>query len=111
MHAIFRPFRSPLAEIFPAEARTTFNDVDEQKPGAAPYLRAAKLAGTDPSLCIAFEDSPAGLKSATAAGCGERLGIMSSYDEPALKAAGATQVFKDTVAAIEWATAKAAAGV
>ena len=46
-----------------------------------------------------------------AAGCGERLGIMSSYDEPALKAAGATQVFKDTVAAIEWATAKAAAGV
>lgn len=56
----------------------------------------------------AFEDSPAGLNSATAAGCGERLGIMTSYDDAALRAAGATQVFKNTVDAIEWAKAKAA---
>jgi len=96
--------------LFPASARTTFNDVDEQKPGAAPYLRAARLAGVPPGQCVAFEDSPSGLKSATAAGCTWRLGIMTSYGEASLTAAGATHVFPDTISAIRWAVDMAGAG-
>jgi beta-phosphoglucomutase-like phosphatase (HAD superfamily) len=94
---------SPLGAIFPTAKRTTFHDVKVQKPGAAPYLRAAELSKHPPSECFAYEDSPSGLQSAAAAGCKYRLGIMTSYQEPALMAAGATHVFADTVSAIRWA--------
>ena len=39
------------------------------KPSPDPYLLAARRLGVDPSDCWAFEDSPAGVKSAMAAGC------------------------------------------
>ena len=38
------------------------------KPHPEPYLAAARLVGADPADCIAIEDSPAGVRSATAAG-------------------------------------------
>ncbi|MGG7508341.1 HAD family hydrolase [Plantibacter sp. YIM 135249] len=44
------------------------DEVDQPKPHAAPYLRAAELLGVDPADCIAIEDSPTGLASAVAAG-------------------------------------------
>lgn len=40
-----------------------------RKPDPAPYLLAAELLGVDPKRCAAFEDSPAGVESALAAGC------------------------------------------
>lgn len=40
-----------------------------RKPDPAPYLLAASLLGVDPRRCAAFEDSPAGVASALAAGC------------------------------------------
>lgn len=40
-----------------------------RKPDPEPYRLAAKLLGILPSQCIAFEDSPAGVASAKAAGC------------------------------------------
>lgn len=40
-----------------------------RKPHPAPYLLAAALLGVRPDRCIAFEDSPAGVRSARAAGC------------------------------------------
>lgn len=39
------------------------------KPHPEPYLTAAHLIGTDPTTCLAIEDSPTGVRSASAAGC------------------------------------------
>lgn len=44
-------------------------DVPETKPDPAPYLLAAKLLDIDAARCVALEDSPNGVASATAAGC------------------------------------------
>jgi HAD superfamily hydrolase (TIGR01509 family) len=47
----------------------TDGDVTRTKPDREPYLLAAKLLGADPANCVALEDSPNGVTSATAAGC------------------------------------------
>ena len=44
-------------------------DVTAGKPDPDPYLLAAKLLDVDPVRCVALEDSPNGVASATAAGC------------------------------------------
>ena len=44
-------------------------DVTAGKPDPEPYLYAAKLLDVDPVRCVALEDSPNGVASATAAGC------------------------------------------
>ncbi|MFE5214875.1 MULTISPECIES: HAD family phosphatase [unclassified Streptomyces] len=43
-------------------------DVGRAKPAPDPYLRAAARIGLPPSACLAVEDSPAGIRSAAAAG-------------------------------------------
>lgn len=40
-----------------------------RKPDPAPYILGASFIGVPPDRCVAFEDSPAGIKSARAAGC------------------------------------------
>ena len=45
------------------------NDVIQGKPAPDPFLLAASRMGVDPSRCIVFEDTLAGLRSGTAAGC------------------------------------------
>jgi HAD superfamily hydrolase (TIGR01509 family) len=45
------------------------DDVPVTKPDPAPYQLAAKLLEVDPARCVALEDSPNGVSSATAAGC------------------------------------------
>lgn len=47
----------------------TGDDVTAHKPDPQPYLLAARLLGVDPGRCVALEDSPNGVASATAAGC------------------------------------------
>src|SRR5262249_18495105 len=47
----------------------TGDDVSRTKPDPEPYLLAAKLLDVDPQYCVALEDSPNGVASATAAGC------------------------------------------
>jgi HAD superfamily hydrolase (TIGR01509 family) len=44
------------------------DEVAHSKPHPAAYLRAAELLGVDPADCVAIEDSPPGVASATAAG-------------------------------------------
>jgi beta-phosphoglucomutase-like phosphatase (HAD superfamily) len=39
------------------------------KPHPEPYLRAARVLGVDPAVCVAVEDSPTGTASAAGAGC------------------------------------------
>lgn len=49
-------------------ALVTGDEVSHGKPHPEPYLAAARLVGAEPGACIAIEDSPAGVRSATAAG-------------------------------------------
>jgi sugar-phosphatase len=47
----------------------TLDDVERPKPDPQPFLRAAARLGVDPSRCVVFEDAPAGVLAARAAGC------------------------------------------
>jgi HAD superfamily hydrolase (TIGR01509 family) len=47
----------------------TGDDVARTKPDPEPYLLAAKLLDAAPGKCVALEDSPSGVASATEAGC------------------------------------------
>jgi sugar-phosphatase len=44
------------------------DDITKGKPDPEPYLKGAKLVGRPPQDCMVFEDSPAGIHSAKAAG-------------------------------------------
>jgi beta-phosphoglucomutase-like phosphatase (HAD superfamily) len=46
----------------------TVDDVSGHKPLPDPYLAGAKLLGVPPEMCLAVEDSTAGVASAKAAG-------------------------------------------
>jgi len=46
----------------------TSEDVPNPKPHPATYLKAVENLGFKPSECVAFEDSPNGIKSAKEAG-------------------------------------------
>ncbi|WIY53013.1 HAD family phosphatase [Devosia sp. YIM 151766] len=55
-----------LLELF--ETVVTRDDVVHPKPHPEPYLTAAKRLGIEPALCLALEDSHAGVHAAHAAG-------------------------------------------
>ena len=44
------------------------DETTNPKPDPQPYLLAAERLGVDPTQCVALEDSPSGVRSATAAG-------------------------------------------
>lgn len=44
-------------------------DTERTKPAPDPYLAAAARLGLDPAACVAVEDTPTGVASASAAGC------------------------------------------
>ena len=66
-----RPFtEAVLASTgFRFPVTVTGDDVVRTKPDPEPYLLAAKLLDADPERCVALEDSPNGVASATSAGC------------------------------------------
>lgn len=66
---------APLADVLLAQvpvgtfaAVVTGDQVTHGKPSPDPYLVAAERLGVGPRDCIALEDSPTGVRSATAAG-------------------------------------------
>lgn len=59
----------------------TGDDVATSKPDPEPYLLAAKLLDADPARCVALEDSPNGVASASAAGC-RIVAVPSFVDIP-----------------------------
>jgi len=71
------------------------------KPHPDPYLLAMKALDIAPEYAIAFEDSPSGVRSATAAGA-HVIGIRSSASDDTLRAAGAhTTLFDFTDPTLE----------
>lgn len=64
----------PLAEVrlaaagIDAPVLVTVDDVSRGKPDPEPFLLGAKLLGVPPERCLVFEDAPAGLAAARAAG-------------------------------------------
>lgn len=64
----------PLARVrlaaagIEAPVLVTVDDVSRGKPDPEPFLLAAKLLGVSPERCLVFEDAPAGLAAARAAG-------------------------------------------
>ncbi|MHB8996008.1 MAG: HAD family hydrolase [Armatimonadota bacterium] len=50
------------------DAVITGDDVDRKKPDPQIYLRTAERLGLSPDCCVVFEDAPAGVEAAKAAG-------------------------------------------
>lgn len=69
-------------------------ECERGKPHAAPYREALRLLGVGAAAAIAFEDSPAGIRSAVAAGI-PTVAIRSSLDDAALRAIGAGTTIQD----------------
>jgi sugar-phosphatase len=58
-------------------------DVTHGKPDPEPYLRGAEVLGIDPADCVVFEDAPAGIAAARAAGVGRVVGVGEASREGA----------------------------
>lgn len=74
-HAIVTSANVPLmtarmraAGLTVPQRRVTAEDVSASKPDPEGFLRAADLLGVDPTDCIVFEDSGAGIQAGLAAG-------------------------------------------
>lgn len=63
----------------------TVDDITHHKPDPEPFLLAAQRLGVDPKRCVAFEDAPAGLASARAAGM-TTVAVTTTHDASALDA-------------------------
>jgi sugar-phosphatase len=70
----------------------TADDVATGKPHPEPYLRAAERLGVDPRRCVAFEDAPAGIAAARAAGA---VVIAVTTTHSARQLQGADRVIPD----------------
>ena len=78
-------FAEAVVEALPPGSFATVvagDDVERGKPFPDPYLLAAEQLAVDPSHCIAIEDSPTGVRSALAAGCGT-IGVPNHVALPA----------------------------
>jgi beta-phosphoglucomutase-like phosphatase (HAD superfamily) len=69
-------------------------DVERQKPFPDLYLEAAARIETDPAECWVIEDSTGGVRAAKTAGM-KCLGLLTTYPEEEIKAAGADRIVKD----------------
>jgi len=66
------------AGISASPALVSSDDVQKGKPDPEPYLRAAGLLRVAPQRCLVFEDAPAGIESARAAGM-EVVGVTTTF--------------------------------
>jgi sugar-phosphatase len=67
--------RMASAGLVPADVLVTGEDVEHGKPFPDPYLLAARRLGLAPQRCAVFEDAPAGIASARAAGVETVVGV------------------------------------
>jgi sugar-phosphatase len=66
----------------------TAEDVSHGKPSPEPFLKGAALLGFAPADCLVFEDTPAGISSARAAGM-RTVALRTTYPVDQLQAAHA----------------------
>ena len=78
--------RLRAAEIAP-QVLVTADDITNGKPHPEPYLKGAQAIGIEPSRCAVFEDAPAGVRAALAAGVEIVIGVGE-----ATRSAGASYV-------------------
>ena len=64
------------------------------KPHPLPYLTAMQLLGESPETCIAFEDSPSGMRAAATSGA-YSIGVRSALSDAELRAVGAKMTIED----------------
>jgi sugar-phosphatase len=64
----------------------TADDVKEGKPSPEPFLQGAALLGIAPADCLVFEDTPAGIAAARAAGM-QVIALVTTYPVAELQAA------------------------
>jgi mannitol-1-/sugar-/sorbitol-6-phosphatase len=93
--AIVTSGTGPLATVRMNAARlptpavmVSANEVTEGKPSPQPYLRAAELLGAPAGRCLVFEDTPAGIDSARAAGMAV-IALTTTYPQASLAKADA----------------------
>jgi sugar-phosphatase len=72
----------------------TSSDISNGKPHPEPYLKGAEVLGFRAKDCIAFEDAPAGILSAKAAGS-RVVALRSTDSDEALLSAGADWLVDD----------------
>ena len=68
--------------------------VARKKPEPDIFLLAAEKIGVPPAACLVFEDAVSGIRAARAAGM-RAIGVRSSFDDAALRAAGACATVRD----------------
>jgi len=66
----------------------TADDVVNGKPSPEPYLKGAALLGVAPEDCLVFEDTPAGIRAAQAAGM-QVIALQTTYPAEELATADA----------------------
>ena len=64
----------------------TADDITKGKPDPEPYLTGARLLGYEPQDCLVFEDAPAGIRAAKAAGMSV-IAFPTTYPADALSEA------------------------
>jgi len=67
--------RMASAGLLPADVLVTSEDVERGKPFPDPYLLAAQRLGVPARRCAVFEDAPAGIAAAHAAGVSTIVGV------------------------------------
>ena len=67
--------RMASAGLVAADVLVTGEDVERGKPFPDPYLLAAQRLGVPPERCAVFEDAPAGIAAAHAAGVAHIIGV------------------------------------
>ena len=79
----------------------TSDDVVRGKPDPSGYLQAAELLGSAPGRCIVFEDAPAGIAAALAAGM-VAVGVSTTHSTAELSAAHQVITNLSCVSVNEW---------
>jgi sugar-phosphatase len=67
--------RMASAGLVPADVLVTGEDVEHGKPFPDPYVLAAQRLQVSPQRCAVFEDAPAGIAAARAAGVATIVGV------------------------------------
>jgi len=84
-------------------------ELDHGKPHPLPYRLAAERLDADPARSVAFEDSLAGVASASGAGA-YTFGMLTALPEADLRDAGASDVLTDFTNAHLWRHLEGLAG-